>query len=326
MKKRQLIGEYFQFTRKDRVATIIIALILLTAFFLPEIVEKRFASKAPVNDTSWISALQRLEKPKSALAEDSRVRDSKDDYKYGNDQVADKYNNDTRQQLFNFDPNTISAEGWRKLGVREKTIGTIQKYLAKGGHFRKQEDLLKVYGLPATKYEQLKPYIDIAPHAPPPPAYPRQDEKSPGPFPKRIPTVDINTGDSAAFEALPGIGAKLAVRIIRFREKLGGFHSLAQVSETFGLEDTTFQKIKPFLLLQDGEHLRKIDLNTATLNEFGNHPYIRYKLAQVIIQYRNQHGLFTSADDLKKIEPIDKITFEKIRPYLMVPEKSIAPL
>lgn len=321
MKRKQSIGEYFQFTRKDRIATLIIALVLLVTFFLPEMVEKRFMAKETLTDTTWISALQKLETPKSAQAEDSRERDNKDYNKYVYDRTADGYNNGEGKELFSFDPNTISAEGWRKLGVREKTIGTIQKYLAKGGHFRKPEDLLKVYGMPPGKYEQLKSYIHIDVQAPHLPGLPRPDGKPMRSFSKEIKAIDINTGDSAAFEALPGIGSTLAMRIIRFREKLGGFHSLLQVKETFGLEDSTFQKIKGFLLLQDGGNTRKIDLNNATLNELGSHPYIRYKLANVIIQYRNQHGPFTSADDLKKIDPIDKITFEKIRPYLIVPEK-----
>jgi DNA uptake protein ComE-like DNA-binding protein len=63
--------------------------------------------------------------------------------------------------------------------------------------------------------------------------------------------IDINSADTTSFIALPGIGSKLAARIINFRDKLGGFYSVAQVGETFGLPDSTFQKIKQYLKLEN---------------------------------------------------------------------------
>ena len=63
--------------------------------------------------------------------------------------IRSKTNIITSQQenCFYFDPNTLSKDGWQKLGIRDKTIKTIQNYLSKGGHFRKPEDLQRVYGL-----------------------------------------------------------------------------------------------------------------------------------------------------------------------------------
>ena len=69
--------------------------------------------------------------------------------------------NESKGQLFYFDPNVLPFEGWKKLGIREKTIGTIQNYLHKGGHFSKPEDLKKIYGIRADEYKRLEPYIRI---------------------------------------------------------------------------------------------------------------------------------------------------------------------
>jgi competence ComEA-like helix-hairpin-helix protein len=69
--------------------------------------------------------------------------------------------------------------------------------------------------------------------------------------PKTFEPVDINSADTTPFIALPGIGAKLAQRIIKFRDKLGGFYSIDQVAETFGLPDSTYQKIKPRLIIKN---------------------------------------------------------------------------
>ncbi|RYZ57831.1 MAG: helix-hairpin-helix domain-containing protein, partial [Chitinophagaceae bacterium] len=127
--------------------------------------------------------------------------------------------------------------------------------------------------------------------------------------------ININEADTAAFISLPGIGAKLSARILSFREKLGGFYSVEQVGETYGLPDSTFQKIKGRLQVDEGR-IRKINVNTATKDELKLHPYVRWQLANVIVEYRNQHGAFKSLEELKNIVLIDEGVFEKIRHYL----------
>lgn len=63
-------------------------------------------------------------------------------------------------------------------------------------------------------------------------------------------TIDINTADTTAFIALPGIGSKLANRIVSFRSKLGGFNSVEQIREVYGLKDSVFQLIYPMLTVK----------------------------------------------------------------------------
>src|SRR6185436_20843184 len=108
----------------------------------------------------------------------------------------------------------------------------------------------------------------------------------------RYSIIDINTADTTAFISLPGIGSKLAVRIVTFREKLGGFYSVLQIGETFGLPDSTFQKIKQYLKLENTT-IKKININTATVDELKAHPYIKWSIANPIVAYRNEHGRFS---------------------------------
>lgn len=132
---------------------------------------------------------------------------------------------------------------------------------------------------------------------------------------KKVEPFDINRGDTTAFIALPGIGSKLALRIVTFRDKLGGFYNVSQLSEVYGLKDSVFQIIKPFLRCQ-GEGVRKIDINKAGKDELKNHPYIRWSIADAIIAYRDQHGSFTSPQDILKIESVDAESLEKLLPYI----------
>src|SRR5690606_24522620 len=168
--------------------------------------------------------------------------------------------------LFPFDPNSATQQEWQRLGLRERTITTIMRFRERGGKFRKPEDLQKVYGLFPDEYERLRPYVRIPENTSPIP-----EPSTPGPATGRYKAreyakVDINGADSAAWEALPGIGAKLAGRIILFREKLGGFYKPEQVGEVYGLADSIFQRIRPMLVMET-TGLRTININTATVDE-----------------------------------------------------------
>jgi DNA uptake protein ComE-like DNA-binding protein len=127
--------------------------------------------------------------------------------------------------------------------------------------------------------------------------------------------ISINTADSAAWEALPGIGPTLAARLVRFREKLGGFCSVAQVAETYGLPDSTFKKIQASLRLDSGS-LKKLNINQTDEQTLAQHPYIRYKLARLIVQYRSVHGPFSRAEDLYNIPLVNDSIYRKLEKYI----------
>ena len=133
---------------------------------------------------------------------------------------------------------------------------------------------------------------------------------------KRLVRTEVNSADSIAWMVLPGIGTGLSRRIIRYREKLGGFYQIDQVGETFGLPDSVLRSIQPVLWV-DTSFIHRIDLNNATERMLNNHPYIRWRIAKAIITYRNQHGKFSRVDDLLNIEVIDPEAFEKIKHYVV---------
>ena len=116
--------------------------------------------------------------------------------------------------------------------------------------------------------------------------------------------------------ALPGIGSKLANRIIGFREKLGGFYSVDQIAEVYGVSDSVFQQIKPRLRC-DSAIIKKININTAGIDELKAHPYIKYQVGNAVIQYRLQHGSFQNEDDLKRVHLVTDDLIKKWLPYII---------
>jgi len=317
MNWNRLLKEYFTFTRKERIGLIVIVIVIIGIWIFPKVAAS--GKHRPISaDTSWMAAAKQLQHDQE---NSEGVLKSNDENI--NDLVYDKPpDNLTKStgKLFYFDPNTLSIEGWRKLGIREKTIATIQKYLNKGGHFYNSEDLRKIYGIRADDYGRLEPFIKIETiNKKDLNAYSKTEFKKEAAPNKTLkyPLVKINIADTSELIALPGIGNKLAARIVNFRDKLGGFYSIDQIGETYGLPDSTFQKIKPYLTL-DNSAVKKININAATKDEMKSHPYMKWNLANAIVEYRNQHGHFTSVDDLKKISLITEELFSKLKPYLLV--------
>ena len=89
------------------------------------------------------------------------------------------------------------------------------------------------------------------------------------------------------------------------------------MAETFGLPDSVYRKIQP-LLVNTQTEVNKININQAPTETLKAHPYIRYALANAIVQYRKQNGNFTRVEDIKKIMMVDENLYRKIAPYLAV--------
>lgn len=317
---KELVADYFSFTRRDRIAIITLLLVISGVFFLPKTLSHFNRSKPTKSDTAWIAAMKRIEQKEAGADQQHRKYDDDNSTAYQYDRPTEKYLSKPKGELFYFDPNSLSTEGWQKLGLRDKTIHTIQNYLSKGGRIKKPEDLQRIYGLFPNEYERIAPYIKIE----------TTDETNSNKsftdkplnenppvkiYAPRYSIIDINSADTTAFISLPGIGSKLAARIINFRDKLGGFYTINQVGETFGLPDSTFQKIKQYLKLENTS-IRKININSATVDELKMHPYLKWSLANPIIAYRNEHGPFTKVEDIKKVMAVTEEIYNKIAPYL----------
>jgi competence protein ComEA len=310
--------EYLSFTRKERVGIIAVVLIMLIYPCIPFIYAIFYQSKTDDHKVfeKEIAELNLMEQDSS---KDFTYRNYAADNHYNKPSEKNYYSTGAKGELFYFDPNTISADDWVRLGVREKTANTIRNYISKGGRFYKPEDIAKIWGLHEDEVKRLLPYVRI--EAKPAPGYNKYPDFGKNKTYEKptynIVPVDVNYSDTAAFIALPGIGSKLAARIVAFREKLGGFYKAAQVAETYGLPDSTFQKIKSRLVIGNS-NVKKLNINTATVDELKAHPYLRYNIANAIVQYRTQHGSFADVSDIKKIMMITDEVYGKAAPYLSV--------
>ena len=222
----------------------------------------------------------------------------------------------TANQKFVFNPNTVTEEDAQKLGFTKKLSATLIKFRNKGGKFFKPEDLKKLYGLSPKLYNELENYI-LIPNT-------KKEFKRDSVFTKTSRTyekktytkvlVEINSADSLSIVFLKGIGPGLTKRIIKYRTMLGGFHSINQLKEVYGMTDSLFLVLSSQIQLNPNA-VNKIPINAIDFNSLRKHPYFNFQIAQAIINYRSKHGKFTEED----IKALGMFSDEKLRlilPYL----------
>lgn len=217
---------------------------------------------------------------------------------------------------FDFDPNNLPDENWKQLGLNDGQIGSINNYVSKGGRFRKKEDLKKLYVL-KDDYERLEPYIKIREQPVDTTKY--FEKKNIFPETKRVAArVDIGIADTIELKAIRGVGASRARGIFKYRQMLGGYHSIRQLREVYGIDSAAYLEIEQQVFIKDTTNIRKFNINTATEEQLASHPYIRKKLAALIISYRREHGNFSTVAGIKRMPLVNDDLYSKLAPYLKV--------
>ena len=237
---------------------------------------------------------------------------------------------------FTFDPNTLERAGWLSLGLTERQADAIARYRNNGGQFRSKQQFARFRTIPEATMARILPYAllpDSLPlghlsdrtatpsdgtHARTPMLHAGSDERPKGgvAVPRK---VEVNSTDSAALVALPGVGPVFAKAILAYREKLGGYRSLDQLAEVRVLQDKpdALERLRG-LLVVDTLLVRRLDLNASTVEQLAAHPYVQWRLAKPIVALRTQHGPFRAVDDIRKSHLIDEAVFRKLAPYLTV--------
>jgi DNA uptake protein ComE-like DNA-binding protein len=300
------LRNYFIFHKNERNG--IIAILVLILFFTVLTLSFRFHISQAAPDTA---EFQKQLDEFLASAEIKQEEDSSQ--KFIADEIASP--SIPTAQLFVFNPNTATEEDFVKLGLTKKQATGILNYRNKGGKFRKKEDFAKMYTISKQEYERLEAFILISEEKQEENFY--ADKKIYEPKVKERILVEINTADSLDLIKVKGIKGYTAMKIIDLREKLGGFHSKEQLREVYKIDSARYSEIEPFITV-DAFAVKKLNINTTTLDELKNHPYIRYNIGNSIISIREQHGRFNSIEGIRKSHLVTEDVFRKIAPYLTI--------
>ena len=165
-------------------------------------------------------------------------------------------------ESFRFDPNTATVEDFCRLGFTPKQAESIHAYRQKGGRFHRKSDFAKSYVVSDSVYRRLEQYIDI-------------------------PLLDLNDADSAALDALPGIGGWYASKIVEYRNSLGGYSCKEQLLEIYRFDQQKYDALKDLVTIKEPYVYPLWSLPADSLHK---HPYIRnYETAKAIVMFREHN-------------------------------------
>lgn len=282
--------EYLCFSRKERAALLVLAVITILCYLLPQLT-------APKDDPPTLATIV--------------LQPSGDTFRLTSAITPDDSEAPaTPAKLFAFNPNTLDKAGFLQLGLSDKQATTIIHYREKGGHFYKPDDIRKIYGLRENEASRLIPFI--TPENKPASAALNVSAALPQ-YVKHVSSIDINTATAEDFKRFPGIGEVLSTRIIAFRTKLGGFCNADQLARTYGIKDSVFAAMKPSLTINTAT-IPHLNINTATVFQLQERPHMPEGIGQLIVDYRLQNGPYQQLNDLKKV--IGEAVFQRVKTYL----------
>jgi DNA uptake protein ComE-like DNA-binding protein len=165
-------------------------------------------------------------------------------------------------ESFRFNPNTATVEDLCRLGFTIKQAEAIDAYRKKGGRFRRKSDFARSYVVSDSIYRRLENYIDI-------------------------PLLDLNAADSAALDDLPGIGGWYAVKIIEYRNSLGGYSAKEQLMEIYRFDQQKYDALADLVTVSEPY---VYPLWTLPADSLRKHPYIRnFETANAIVMFREHN-------------------------------------
>jgi competence protein ComEA len=245
-----------------------------------------------------------------------------------------------------FNPNRINVTDLYGMGLSPYVIVNWMKFREAGGMFYSPEDIGRIYGIDSSLVARIKPFADFektrrnnnhkftvfnqrdnnssgsgdekerlnnsvshSPHKTKKAVFSSDSEELP------LECIEINQAGAEEFRQLNGIGEVYSSRIIAFRDLLGGFCNIDQLTEVYGISDELFERIRKYLATPGGP-IEKIDVNQASLRRLRAHPYLDFYQARDIVEYRNEKGIITDARVLTSLASFDREILERALPYL----------
>jgi len=301
---KNFLRDYFTFNRRERRGVfILLSIILLLILYLS--FSDLFFPKEQTDFSMFEKEISAFEEAQKQITDSiSKERSYFSDFSIHEADSAER---------FSFNPNHLPDEDWRRLGLSNNQIKTIKNYESKGGKFRTKADVKKMYCITPEFYASIEPYIQI-------PDEKKSFKKNEPPtsnFKPQTAVVELNSADTTELKKLKGIGSAFAKRIVKFRDLLGGFVKKEQLLDVYGFDKEKYDLVSPQVKI-DLSKVKKININSASVDDLNKHPYIDKKIALKIFMQRVNKGNYSDVQEILKLNFADEELFAKIAPYLTI--------
>lgn len=290
---KKVLREYFAFPKKERRA-IWVLFILWIILLCIQVIQSNYFNFQNTYSYKIIVNNELTKSDKFKLNEQYKNRSQNSFFK--------------KKLYFNY----ITLDDLVKAGISENEAIKIISSKEKGLKIYTIEDVEKLSDIDSTSKNIIKKILSF---------YPSKKYFNVNPSQKitdiPIINININTADTSELDLLKGISFATASRVLRYKERLGGYINKEQLKEVWGMDSNTYEILIANTTIEQNSQ-KHININKADLKTLGSHPYIGYKLAKLIINYRAQHGDYVSVRDLLKIHVMNEEIFAKIEAYISI--------
>ncbi|MBO5901533.1 MAG: helix-hairpin-helix domain-containing protein [Alistipes sp.] len=223
---------------------------------------------------------------------------------YSKPHPTKKERHQLKTELVSFSLDTVSTSYLELLGFTPKQAELVVRYREIIGGYPSFEKFAECYAVDSTMAERLRPYIIFT-----------KQEKTAAKIADIEFPIEINGADIATLVRINGIGEKSAQQIVRYRELLGGYYSVEQISELQVVTAENFQRILPQICC-DNSKIKKININFAAQNELETHPYLSSRMLKRIINKRLLKGGWSTIEEMIEDNIFSADEAARIAPYL----------
>jgi DNA uptake protein ComE-like DNA-binding protein len=282
------IQTYFKFTKEQRTGIFFLFVIIVVLQLVYFFVDFSSVSKQYPERQKWLSLQSEM---------DSLKMDVKN----------------IKPKIYLFNPNFISDYKGYKLGMSVQEIDRLLAFRKENKYVNSAKEFQNVTKVSDSLLNVIAPYFkfpDWVNNKKQNTKFKEYTSYQNQAFAKKekIVLIDINEATKEDLVKIYGIGDAISIRILKQKELLGGFVSMEQMKEVWGLSPEVIENLNAHFKVLALPRFKKIEINNASLKELSQFHYFRYSLAKEIVTYRSMNGNIKNIEDLTKIKgfPVDK--------------------
>jgi DNA uptake protein ComE-like DNA-binding protein len=279
------LGSFFNFTREQRTGIFVLFAIIILLQMIYFFADFSFETKEYPDKQKWLSLQSEIDSMKKESGNES-------------------------PKIYPFNPNFITDYKGYKLGMSVVEIDRLLAFRKENKYVNSPKEFQNVTKISDSLLNVIAPYFKF-----PDWVNNKKEFKEFKKYPnqafakkEKIVLIDINQASKEDLIKIYGIGEAISLRILKQKESLGGFVSMEQMKDVWGLSPEVIENLNSHFKVSVLPNFKKIDINNASLKELSQFYYFRYALAKEIVTYRSMRGNINNIEDLTKIKgfPVDK--------------------
>ena len=275
----ETLKSFFKFTREQRTGILLLFIIIivlqLTYFFVDF---SSFSKESPEKE-KWLALQSQIDS----------LKQEKQDYV---------------PKIYPFNPNFITDYKGYKLGMSVTEIDRLLAFRKQNKYVNSSKEFQAVTQVSDSLLNVISPYFKF-----PDWVNNKKEFKEYNKYPntafakkEKMVVIDINKATQEDLIKINGIGEVVSLRILKFKESLGGFVSMEQMTEIWGLSPEVIENLNTHFKVSTTPTVKKIDINNASIKELSLFPYFKYPISKNIVTFRSMNGDIKNYEDLTKIK------------------------